>query len=88
MTLATTDTGKLKFGFGQLNKTTPKWANTLVSMVMYLCGVWAIIQHMNLGLAAATISSINEWAIASPLLVHFTTRFFGWDNNKPDTDNP
>lgn len=87
MTIAQNNSGTTKFGISQLNKATPKWANYVVNGVMYLCGIWAIIQHMKLGVPQTAISSINEWAIASPLLVHFTTRFFGWENNA-GSDNP
>lgn len=80
----------VKFGLGQLNNPTPMWANYIFRAISFITGIWALIQHMDMGFAPEMVAKINAWALLGLPLIHFTTKFFGWsyDTSKPDTDNP
>lgn len=80
----------VKFGIKQLSNPTPVIAKTIFRTVSFLVGIWALVQHLNLGLSKDVVHNINEWAIAIVPIMHFTIKFWGWDyaTDKPDTDNP
>lgn len=69
----------VKFGIGQIGNPTPIWAKTIFRVVSFIVGIWALIQHLNIGLSEPVVATINEWAVAVVPIVHFTIKFFGWD---------
>lgn len=74
------DAGKvIKFGVNSLSEPTPKFMKMIFRAVSFIVGIWALVQHMNLGLPEHSIKVANEWAIAVVPLMHFTIKFFRWD---------
>lgn len=69
----------LKFGVGSITEPTPKFMKTIFRAVSLIVGIWALIQHMDLGLTDETIDKANEWAVAIVPVIHFVIKFFRWD---------
>jgi len=70
---------KLVFGVGSITEPTPKFAKTIFRVTSFIVGLWAILQHMNLGVTPEITAKINEWCIAVVPIMHFTIKFFRWD---------
>lgn len=74
----------LKFS---LTKPTPQIAKDVVNGLLYLSGIWAVIEPQFPGMPATTAADINKWLLLGLALTRFTITFFHWDDSsKPDTD--
>lgn len=71
-----------------LRKPTPKLAKDIVNTLLYLSGVWALIQPSFPEIPEHTAANINKYLLLGLALTRFTITFFHWDDKKPDTDNP
>jgi len=73
------DAGKvIKVGLAQLNHPTPNWINWIFRAILYTSGLFALISTQ-LPLTNIQVEHIDKWLLIGNTLVHFSTKFFGWD---------
>ena len=70
-----------------IRKPTPKLAKDIVNGLLYLSGLWALIQP-NFNIPEHTAAEINKYLLLGLGVTRFTITFFHWEEKKADTDNP
>lgn len=76
---------KLKVGIEGFANPTPLAATYAFRFISACTLIWAIIQHMDLGLTPEVTAKINEWAVAALPICHVISKSFGW--KLPDSTN-
>ncbi len=72
-----------------IHKPTPQLAKNIVNVLLYLSGLWAIIQPQFPDMSEHLVSNINKYLLLGLAATRFTISFFHWeDASKPDTDKP
>lgn len=79
---------KVTIGIPSLSKPTPPILRNVIRFVMFLSGLWALLQPQFADLPEHAIAAINKWLLVGNTTVYFASKFFGWNVDKPDTDNP
>lgn len=69
----------VKVGLGQLSNPTPLALKYVFRTASFLVGLWAIVQHMEMGIPEDVIPKINEWCVLVLPIIHYAIKFFGLD---------
>lgn len=71
---------KLVVGAQALNQETPKAMKTVMRLLAFLSGVWAILPQDLINLTDEHYGMVNKWIIVANTVVLFAIKFFGWKN--------
>ena len=69
----------VKFGFGQIGKTTPKWAKNAFRIVLYTATTLTLVTQIVTEIPADISTIIAKYSIEAVALVHAITKLWGVD---------